>query len=172
MRSAKRCCRGWGELEGSLLLRTATPSTSANACICRWRGNASKLFPRRCNAFADVLGLWCFADAVRQCKWATGHANRKQTRCSSRGGPECGYQWFGTHWVTGTFQYRATPRPLVFVCLPFGMESSAKSWSSSGTRCRIGRFRSGDPCDCRGDASPILAPSTEGRAWNDFPNVG
>ena len=34
---------------------TAIPSTSANACICRWRRNVPGPSPGRCNAFADVL---------------------------------------------------------------------------------------------------------------------
>src|ERR1700722_13065252 len=55
MRSVKRCCRGWLELEGGLSPTTATPSTSANACICRWRRNVPVPSPGRCSAFADVL---------------------------------------------------------------------------------------------------------------------
>jgi hypothetical protein len=42
-------------LEGSLLRTTAIPSTSANACICRWRRNVPGGSFGRCNAFADAL---------------------------------------------------------------------------------------------------------------------
>jgi hypothetical protein len=39
---------------GNLLQRTAIPSTSANACICRRRRNVPAPSPGRCNAFANV----------------------------------------------------------------------------------------------------------------------
>jgi hypothetical protein len=37
------------------LQTTAIPSTSANACVCRWRRNVPEASPGRCNAFADVF---------------------------------------------------------------------------------------------------------------------
>ena len=55
MRSVRRFCRGSRGLEGSSLLRIVIPFTSANACICQWRGNAPLLSPRRCKGFADAL---------------------------------------------------------------------------------------------------------------------
>jgi hypothetical protein len=55
MRPVKRCCHGWLELEGSLLLTTAIPCTSANACVCRWCRNVPGTCAARCNAFADVV---------------------------------------------------------------------------------------------------------------------
>jgi anti-anti-sigma regulatory factor len=41
---------------GELLLRTVIPSTSANACTCRWRRRAPWPFPGRCNAFRRRFG--------------------------------------------------------------------------------------------------------------------
>jgi hypothetical protein len=47
------------------LLRTVIPSTSANACICRWRGNTPGLSPGQCNAFADDINFLAMRDLGR-----------------------------------------------------------------------------------------------------------
>jgi hypothetical protein len=50
---------------GSLLLRNVIPSTSANACMCQWCGNAPGLSPGQCNAFADDIKFLAMRDLGR-----------------------------------------------------------------------------------------------------------
>ena len=45
---------------------TATHSTSANACICRWRRNLPVPTPGLCNAFADVLEVCSLVNGKRE----------------------------------------------------------------------------------------------------------
>jgi len=157
MRSVKRRCRGWHELEGSSSPRTVTPFTSANACICQWRRNAPELSPGQCNAFADLtilLAMQYGAESV------ACHANPRKARCSSR---RCefgkGRQRSGADWVIETIAIRTSaigtivietmhgtrkPRSFVLVRLPSGLAVPEKPCSLSGTCFRVGRFRQQD----------------------------
>jgi len=45
---------------------TATPSTSANACICRWDRNVPVPSPGRFNVFADVLEVRSLVNGKRE----------------------------------------------------------------------------------------------------------
>jgi hypothetical protein len=54
MRSARKCCPGWDELEPSLLVRMCTPSMFASACIYPWRENAPTLPPSDATALVNL----------------------------------------------------------------------------------------------------------------------
>ena len=153
MRSVKKRCHGWHELEGSSSPRTVTPFTSANACICRWRRNAPGLSPGRCNAFADLTRLLARQYGAES---VVCHANPRKATCSSRG---CefgkGRQRPGADWVIETIaigtivietmHYTRKPRSFVLVCLPSGLAVPEKPCSLSRSCFRIGRFRQQDP---------------------------
>ena len=51
---------------GRFIADTATPSTSANACICRWRRNVPVPSPGRCNTLAEVLEIRSLVNGKRE----------------------------------------------------------------------------------------------------------
>ena len=79
---------------------TAIPSTSANACICRWPRNVPGPSPGGCNAFANVFEVHprCLLAAGNGlsdyvCRLISAEAKRTRQECESVGSLEPYVRW-------------------------------------------------------------------------------